>query len=286
MWRAKRPYANVTQETAGETTSELAPHQFFRLWGAELSHLSFFKALHAGFTETMQSSPGEDLVDRLMAQAFESFEGAVAARSEGLPDIACRKGCASCCALRVTATAPEVLLMERCIRGTADALKRAGVDLQQRIASADRAARGLNEAQRAALRKRCPFIVRGLCVIYPARPLACRGHASYDKRACVDALAGRGTDVPVSARHATTRSIVQNAMQSALRDAGYAWAGYELIHALQIALTEESCSARWTGGEDVFAPALAADVSLTEQVGWQRPRVKPKSLSDDKILTH
>ena len=166
--------------------------------------------------------------------------------------------------LRVTATAPEILLMERCIRGTAEALKRSGVDLAKRVAEAHRVTRGLNETQRAALRKRCPFMASGACVIYPARPLACRGHASYDRRACIDALAGRRKDVPVSALHATVRSLVQNAMQSALRDAGYAWASYELIHALHIALTEEDCSARWSDGDDVFAPALAGDVSPDE----------------------
>jgi hypothetical protein len=60
------------------------------------------------------------------------------------------------------------------------------------------------------------------------------------------------------------RSLVQNAMQSALRDAGYAWGSYELTPALQIALENESCYASWAAGKDVFAPALAADVSLDE----------------------
>jgi hypothetical protein len=60
------------------------------------------------------------------------------------------------------------------------------------------------------------------------------------------------------------RGIVQNAMQSALRDGGYAWGSYELNLALQIALKNRTCYASWAAGQDVFAPALVADVSLQE----------------------
>jgi hypothetical protein len=101
-------------------------------------------------------------------------------------------------------------------------------------------------------------------MIYRVRPLACRGHASYDKRACADAARRRPRDVPVSAPHVMVRGIVQNAMQSALRDAGYAWGSFELYPALLIALKNRTCYASWAAGHDVFAPALAADVGPEE----------------------
>ena len=110
----------------------------------------------------------------------------------------------------------------------------------------------------------CPFIDGGLCVIYAVRPLACRGHASYDEKACIDALAGQSCEVPVSELHVTVRSLAQNAMQAALRDSGYAWGAYELNQALHIALTNEACEAAWLKGHDVFAAALINDVSLQE----------------------
>ncbi len=227
--------------------------------------LAFFGAMHGAFAATLRERRGRpDLIEGLLAQAFDSFEGNAAIQSEGHPPLACHKGCAPCCVLRVTATAPEVLLIARYIRATSPLLARAGIDLAARVAECDRAARGLDAEKRAALRKRCPFIAKGICVIYRVRPLACRGHASYDKRACADALRGKAVEVPLSAAHATVRSIVQSAMQSALRDAGYPWASYELNHALQIALADEKCPAAWAEGEDVFAPALAADVSLAD----------------------
>ena len=134
----------------------------------------------------------------------------------------------------------------------------------QRLTEADSDTRDRDEQQRVSLRRRCPYIDKGACVIYPARPLACRGHASYDKRACAQAAAGRLEEIPFSVPHMKMRSLVQNAMQSALRDAGYAWAAYELNHSLSIALDDEECEQAWLAGDDVFAPALIADVSLAE----------------------
>jgi Fe-S-cluster containining protein len=231
----------------------------------ESGPLAFFKAQHQAFTETLAARRGrENLIDGLLEQAFSSFEGNVAIQSEGLPPLACHKGCATCCTLRVTATAPEILLIARYVRWASAALKRADVDLEQRIADADRLTRGLSEEQRVALRRRCPFIANGVCVIYPVRPLACRGHASYDKRACVEAAAGRAGDIPFSAPHMTVRSLVQHAMQSALRDAGYAFGAYELNQAVSMALADDELQERWTAGDDVFADALATEVSLDE----------------------
>jgi hypothetical protein len=98
----------------------------------------------------------------------------------------------------------------------------------------------------------------------PCAPWPAAGHAAYDEEACRDALKGGASEVPVSALHLTMRSLVQNALQSALRDAGLAWGSYELNQALQIALCDETCERAWMAGVDVFAPALMTDVSLRE----------------------
>lgn len=231
----------------------------------EADTLEFFKAQHAGFVDTLAAYRGRpDMLAALLSQAFSSFEGNVDILTKGEPELACHKGCAACCILRVVATAPEILLAARYIRTADGALKKAGIDLRARLAEADALTRGRGEGERVALRRRCPYIHQGACVIYPVRPLACRAHVSYDKRACAEAAAGRVEEVPYSASHMTVRSLVQNAMQSALRDAGYAWAAYEFNHALSLALDEEGCEATWLAGEDLFAPALVEDVSLAE----------------------
>ncbi len=228
--------------------------------------LAFFKAQQKAFAETLRERQGsENLIDGLLMQAHSSFDQNVEIQAEGMPPLACHKGCATCCTLRVTATAPEVLMIRRYIRWSADSLKALGIDLAERIAAADEKTRGLDEHQRVALRLRCPYIHNGACLIYQVRPLACRGHASYDVRACVEAAAGRSEEVPYSAPHMTVRSLVQNAMQSALRDAGFAFGLYELNHAVRIALEDgEACCRAWLSGVDVFAPAAVTELSVEE----------------------
>ncbi|MDR3390564.1 MAG: YkgJ family cysteine cluster protein [Sulfuriferula sp.] len=227
--------------------------------------LDFFKAQHQAFTDTLALWRGkDDMVPALLAQSYSSFEGNVAVQAQGQPALACHKGCATCCTMRVIATAPEVLMAARYIRAADTALKQAGIDLPQRIADADIKTRGCDESQRMKQRRHCPFIAKGRCVIYPVRPLACRGHASHDKRACIDVAAGRRDSVPISMPHMMVRSLIQNAMQSALRDASYVWAAYELNHALTIALEDESCESAWRAGADVFAAAAVSEISLVE----------------------
>ncbi len=233
---------------------------------ADFGPLAFFTAQHQAFTETLRERQGsENLIDGLLMQAYASFERNVEIQAEGTPALACHKGCATCCTLRVTATAPEVLMIGRYVRWSADKLKAAlNIDLAERIFTADEKTRGLDEQQRVALRLRCPYIHHGACLIYQVRPLACRGHASYDVRACLEAAAGRSGEIPYSAPHMMVRSLVQNAMQSALRDGGLAFGIYELNHAVRLALGDEICCRAWLSGEDVFAPAAVSELSAEE----------------------
>lgn len=241
----------------------------------ETNTLEFFVAQSQAFTETLANRRGrEDMIDGLLSQAFSSFDGNVAFESEGYPEIACHKGCATCCTLRVTATAPEILLIARYIRWAE--FPEIHMNLAKRVAKANQLTQGLDEAQRVKLRRPCPFILRGVCVIYPVRPLACRGHACYDKRACIEAALGRIDQIPISEPHSLFRSLIQNAMQSALRDAGYAWASYELIQSLNMALTNGKNNTLWTGGEDVFALAGIEEISQAE-MGKAFDRIKLQS---------
>ncbi|WP_028311168.1 YkgJ family cysteine cluster protein [Derxia gummosa] len=232
---------------------------------ADAGPLAFFKALHDAYSQTIaRFREGPKLVDALLSQAFDSFEGNVAIQSEGQPTIACHKGCATCCTLRVTATSPEILLIARYMRMARAALAKMGIDLEQRVIDADKATRGLSEQERVKLRRRCPFIEKGACLIYPVRPLACRGHASHDVKACVDAASGRADSVPYSEPHLIVRSLVQNAMQSALRDAGYVWSIHELNHGLVTALADDLEPAWLAGGEPLAGSAVADDVGQSE----------------------
>lgn len=233
--------------------------------GPQLSSLAYFQHLHGAYAQVLRERPGHPaLIEGLLCLAFGSFDANVSVQSEGLPKVDCGRGCATCCTLRVSATAPEVFLMARFIRAVDPGLQARGVDLPGQIARADAHTQGLSEAERVTARQRCPFIAQGVCVVYQVRPLACRGLASYDKRACAQAASGRTDSIPYSEPHMNVRSLVQNAMQSALRDTRLPWASYELNQSLTLALRDASLEARWLAGEDVLAAARLEEVSEAE----------------------
>jgi hypothetical protein len=239
---------------------------------ADLDSLRYFRQLHGRFAGILRApSPGlageasaTGLSASLLSTACQSFDANVAHQTEGQPPLDCGRGCATCCTLRVTATAPEVLWLAAFIRAITPGLMRHGIDLRAQVERAHAVTQGLGERERVASRQRCPFIARGVCVIYQVRPLACRGLASHDRRACARAAAGQADDIPYSAPHMRMRGLVQNAMQSALRDAGLSWLVYELNEALLIALDTPDAAERWAHSEDVFAAAQVCDVDPAE----------------------
>ncbi len=206
--------------------------------------------------------------DAVLQQAWSSFDGNVAIQSEGQPPIACHKGCPSCCTLRVMVLAPEVFMMASFLRVAAPVLQSHGIDLLQKLRDADAATRGLDDAARVALRRRCAFLVKGVCLIHRMRPLACRGHASHDKRACLDAVAGRIDEVPFSGPHKVVRVLVQSALQAALRNQRLAWGAYELNHALVLALDNDHAGSEWLAGGDPLAAAAIDTEEREAMAAW------------------
>jgi Fe-S-cluster containining protein len=232
---------------------------------ADSAAVDFFKAMHQRFDHIIAETYGsERMLSALLTLAFSSYEGTVALQSEAEPEPDCTKGCATCCTLRVVATAPEVFLVARYLRAVGEDLKAQGINVRQRLAAADEVTRSCSEQQRVGLRQRCPYIHKGVCVIYAVRPLACRSHISYSRKACFDAAAGNLDAVPNSEMHMNVRSLVQNAMQSALRDASYPWVAYELNHALSIVLDNPAAEQSWLDCQDVLAPAMVQDVDSME----------------------
>lgn len=250
--------------------------------------LTFYRALReAGRLRItrLRPLPHGDLAAALATLAAEAFDDNLPHQCADQPPVDCTRGCAACCSLRVTASAPELLLLARWLRATAAAQARAGLDLQARLRSADARTRGLDERARVALRQRCPFVVDGACAVYPVRPLACRGHASHDRRACFDAAAGRRDDLPSSAPHRLLRSLVQSALLAELDVAGLAWGLSELneglVRLLDAAAAGQDNDARWRAGlnplaggtenrDDGGIPEAAGEADvIAEEVDWR-----------------
>ncbi|MGO9674204.1 MAG: hypothetical protein ACLPSF_08580 [Methylocella sp.] len=74
------------------------------------NRLPFFKALYRSFSATLSDEVSRrDPIESLLQDCFETFER----NSENAAGVVCHGGCASCCAIRVAATAPEILLIAR-----------------------------------------------------------------------------------------------------------------------------------------------------------------------------
>lgn len=215
----------------------------------------FFAAQRVAFKAALDSSAD---AAALMAQAFENLESNIKRRAETKPPIACCKGCSTCCrGFRVDATGPEIFALVRHIRSL---LPNQQEDITDRVAAADDRTRGLTGTERARGADPCPLLgADDACRVYPARPMACRGHASYDRQACLDAAAGRRTEVPISMPHAQMRHLVQTSLKAALVDAGLEPAQYELNHALRLALADRHSEEKWFCGSDVLSGALSPE---------------------------
>lgn len=225
----------------------------------------FFRGLYRAFDGLLQASvPAVAKVAGLTGLAADSFQGNVRMMRQDEPPLACHRGCATCCTLRVGATAPEVLQVARFLRLVGPRLRSRGVDLVAQVRDADALTRGADEVQRVQMRRACPFVARGVCIIYEARPLACRGHTSHDVKACVDAAAGRRSDVPFSQSHQWVRAMVQNALQASVRAAGLAWGMYELNQGVLLTLDHADPEGAWLRGEDPLAAALLPDLPLQD----------------------
>src|SRR5208282_475611 len=77
----------------------------------------FFKAMSRVFNVSLAAGRKNwNPVEELSRQAYESFARGVACEAQQDAAVACHGGCASCCTIRVAATAPEVLNLARQIR--------------------------------------------------------------------------------------------------------------------------------------------------------------------------
>lgn len=164
--------------------------------------------------------------------------------------IACAKGCAFCCHVSVTVTAPEVFLVAAALR------EKFKDDLQTiiyRVQAADQKTRTLSSMERAQKRIPCALLEDNACSIYASRPGACRGFVSTSVKACERGFNGE-TNVQIDTPGVwiTLRSAQKQALLAALAASDLPNRCYEFHHALRVALETPDAESRWLKGEDIF----------------------------------
>jgi Fe-S-cluster containining protein len=164
--------------------------------------------------------------------------------------IECAKGCAYCCHVSVTATAPEIFLVAGYIR------EHHPHDLETvlaRVRAADAGTRGMSSMERAKQKIPCALLQANMCSVYSARPAACRGFVSTSVKACERGFNGQATEINTPAVWTDLRSAHRQAMWAALAASELPTECYEFHHALRIALETPDAESRWLKGEDLFA---------------------------------
>lgn len=170
--------------------------------------------------------------------------------------VACAKGCAMCCHLRVMATPAEVLGLAAYIRGSLadDEL----VALAARISAAAAHIRALPRERVLATNIPCPLLVDGACGMYPARPLNCRAYHSLEVEACRVSFEhpdDLSLTHPQSAAISRVNEGVQQGFIEAMRGVAVDTGQYELVTALDEALQDPDAGLRFERGETVFLRA-------------------------------
>ena len=188
--------------------------------------------------------PSPDRASQVAAFAESLIDASIAA---GIAEpIACGKGCAHCCTTFVSCTFPEVFRLAQGVRGRAAA--------EGRVRAAAVRARSMDQYRREIDRVSCPILEDSACSAYVQRPVVCRAVLSVSLPRCLEIFRdGRRADFLYPMGAETIRGYVVMMMRAALIAAGMPHQNYEMTHALEIVLGDETAEARWLAGEPVFA---------------------------------
>lgn len=178
-------------------------------------------------------------------RAYESSPAAARAA------VACRAGCGACCHVLVGVQAHEVLIAAEFIQRTFSPAELDAVI--QRTGEQRAAFQGKLHAAQAALQRPCALLHDGACTIYAERPEACRAHHSPDAETCRRNLDPANPYVDVTIPGLRGRMFaVMLGIDQAVAEAGFDGHAYDFGSALNEALTNSLCAARWLQRQPAF----------------------------------
>lgn len=194
------------------------------------------------------------------AHRAESLVAGAMQHEQPEDDIACSRGCSTCCQAKVIVVAPEILRIGEFLRQTrsADELH----SLLEKVRQADTITRGLSRDARAEAHVYCPLLDdEGGCGVHEVRPLVCRSWTSYDAGACVAywrAPVGQPTPPQWPVGYELAQAVLAG-LGKACIDAGFDGLPLEFIAALRIVLERPTAGERWHKKLPVFMAARDAE---------------------------
>jgi len=141
-----------------------------------------YRLAHTYLDEELTPASLSAAVSRLYGAVDELLESFVLrSASEGVP-AACKKGCSWCCYQEVFAVTHELIYLHDHLMKQGNAEKEG--EVLERSREKARLTDGHTEEERLKVRAACPFLEEGSCMVYQARPMACRIYLSSSVRSC------------------------------------------------------------------------------------------------------
>jgi Fe-S-cluster containining protein len=255
--------------------SDLMANQLQAL--AENTH----NTVHQAAMITLQPAPTAESIRAVAEQTGQFFDASLQmlqkTQPPDAPDLACRVGCAFCCYLMATVTAPEAVALTTRLQETLSETELA--ELRQHVAEAFKQTEQLNNAERAKAQIACPLLTsEAECRLYEHRPLDCRGYHSLDRDACEALLAEPMAGHPISPVRQTIGNAIKSGLGQAIFETGLELPAlrYELIEAIHRCLADPQAGEKVAAGENILQPA--AVITDPESGVWYKTRFAPPRL--------
>lgn len=204
-----------------------------------------------------------DILNGVMSSAYATMDQHIdnwmAAKSG---PVGCKGGCSHCCSQSVWVSEAEVIYLAEMLRLNYPGEKL--TPIRDYVVEHDKHLHGLSIGERFSRDVECPFLHQSQCMVYPARPSACRGLFSVSASVC-DRTKNPSQQMPVVTQPGEIATGVRAAVVAAFFEKGLHSHNLDLIAGMAIALTDPTSGPRWLAGENAFSDAIATDdtVDLT-----------------------
>lgn len=190
-----------------------------------------------------------DTNDQLV-EIYRAIGDASMARHKPVQNLACSKGCETCCYQQVSVNAVEVFYIARRLRRTkvlAEHLARIETKIGRNRSSSSTLLDPANP---------CAFLVDKVCSIHSERPFACRAMVSLDLPACLRRFENGTGLIPYPIANEPIKQWLNVSLWTALRVNGFPPHSYELTAALDSVLRDPTIEQDWYAGNDRMAEAI------------------------------
>jgi Fe-S-cluster containining protein len=206
--------------------------------------------------EHEQQQVRSDIDDIGVLRALKESQPRHDARITAAKDVgtlACRAGCVWCCYFTVDVRAAEVFAILDFVEQSFTPEEKAGVFAE--VQANSRLIKQLGEGERITRNLKCAFLRDARCSIYAARPQSCRNYHATNVAGCQKSYEepeNLDIDPDFAAGVFQAGGAHVEAVNGAMRDAGYDVSAYELNCALDAALTQPDAREQFERGLTPF----------------------------------